>query len=268
MKNITKTGIVFLLANFLFLTPALTQPSNIQLKVVAEQANIRLKPDITSLIIYQAPLGSYLSLLEKEGEWYKVDFVSDEGEEGSGYVHESLVIMLEPEIDEEKKPEKTKKPVEIPEEKIKETDTPTKETQIVRPEKRSSVHLPAEFPPVQFALTGGGNILGSGDLNRGSEGLAGFYKDSLGATTEGTVSPLRLSYNFGAELNMALSPQISLGIGFDYLKGEKESRIELSKGTRKDIYTTRPEIRAFPLRFSFIYSPVTFFYLKAGFDYY
>lgn len=268
MFNINKILIVFFTVINLMLTGAVAQQKSIQLRVVAEQANIRLKPDITSLIIYQAPKGTYLSMLEKEGDWYKITFVSDEGEEGSGYVHESLVMIIEPEIEEEKKPEKIKKPAEKVEEKIEEQTPPVKETQTAPTQKRTPFEPPSVLPPIQIALNGGGVFLGGGDLNRGSEGLAGFYKDSLGATSAGTVSPLHLSYNLGVELNINLSPQLRLGIGLDYFKGDKESKIEIIKGTRKDLYITRPEIQAVPLRVSLIYFPANFFYLTAGIDYY
>jgi len=69
-----------------------------QLKVVAEMANIRLQPSITSIIIYQAPRDSRLKFIAKTGEWYQVEFQTEAGEKAQGYVHESLVVALDQEL--------------------------------------------------------------------------------------------------------------------------------------------------------------------------
>ncbi|MCD6193696.1 MAG: SH3 domain-containing protein, partial [Candidatus Aminicenantes bacterium] len=78
------------------LLQASPQNTSPRVKVVAEQANIRLRPSITSIIIYQAPQGSIFKLIAKEGEWYKIEFQTETGETSQGFVHESLVVRLEP----------------------------------------------------------------------------------------------------------------------------------------------------------------------------
>jgi len=71
------------------------QEKSTKLKVVAELANIRQRPDIGSIIIHQALQGMILESTGKEGEWYIVKIKSDEGDITFGYVHESLVNVLE-----------------------------------------------------------------------------------------------------------------------------------------------------------------------------
>ena len=72
-----------------------SQETLIKLKVVNELANLRLKPDIGSGIVFQAPRGTVLDSKGKEGEWFLVDFGPEEGEKISCYVHESLVVVIQ-----------------------------------------------------------------------------------------------------------------------------------------------------------------------------
>src|SRR4030043_2035257 len=67
----------------------------IKLRVAAEQANIREKPDIMSAILQQLPEGATLEAERKEGEWYAVLVEKEEGGFILGYVHESLVMVIE-----------------------------------------------------------------------------------------------------------------------------------------------------------------------------
>ena len=92
------------------------QDSQTKLKVVSEQANIRIAPDIGSTIIHLAPQGSVFTSLGKEGEWYQIRYLPEIGDAITGYVHESLVLEiirlpLEKVV---KPPEKKAKPVVKP----------------------------------------------------------------------------------------------------------------------------------------------------------
>lgn len=244
---------IFLLG-FIFLISASTQAQKppLKLKIVTEQANIRLKPDIGSIIIQQVPQGTILESSGKEDEWYRIKIKTAEAEVVSGYVHESLVIVISP------APEKGKKEKRKKQEETLETQAPP--------------IIPPSYQPPEYAydlfLSVGGSFISSGDLNKGAQGLANFYSDSLALKGKGNVKPARLSYIYGGELNFPLSSYFSLGLGVDYFLGEKESRVEFEKTSSTDIYITRPKFQALPLRLFISFYPLPYFYFKWGFEYY
>lgn len=247
---------IFLLG-FFFLISASTeaQKSPLKLKVVTEQANIRLKPDIGSIIIQQVPQGTIFESSGKEGEWYRIKMKTAEAEDVSGYVHESLVLLITPPPAKEKRKEAEEKEKK---EQTLETQTPL----IFHPP-----YQPAEYAFDLF-LYGGGSFISGGDLNKGAQGFADFYSHSLAIEGKGKVKPARLSYIYGGELSFPLSPYFSLGLGVDYFLGERESRVEFEKTSSTDIYITRPKFQALPLRLSLSFYPLPYFYFKWGFEYY
>jgi len=231
----------------------------LKLKVVTEQANIRQKPDIGSIIIYQVPMGTFLEYLGQEGEWYKVQLKSDEGETITGYVHESLIIAIRPIPKEE--PVKKEAPP-------KEQETESKEPQIISPPPVEPTQFKSSLSPVQISFSGGGNFFFGGDLNKGAQGLADLYEDLLSAQRNGEVRPAHLSYIAGGELIIRLHPSVFLGIGADYFKGKKESQVEFIKGSASYVFTTCPKIQAIPIKLTISYFPVPSFYIKSGIEYY
>ncbi len=260
-----KTFIFILGFFFIFSFYGKSQETPFKLKVVSEQANIRLKPDIGSIIIQQVPQETILESPGKEGEWYKIKIETDEPELAFGYVHESLVIVIRA------PPEKEEK--EIIEE-VEEPKKPEEEEEPVKPQIPPVIPPtpPPSFQPVQspfsLSFTGGGNYVHGGDLNSGAKGLADFYSDSLALEAEGQVRPARLSYIYGGELSFAFFPNLSLGIGIDYFLGEKESRVDFQGASTTDVYITKPKIWAVPLRLFLSYYPLPRFYFKAGVEYY
>lgn len=244
----------------LFLIFALSMPgqeARLKLKVVTEQANIRLKPDIGSIIIHQALKGAILESTGKENEWYQVIIKTIEGESAIGYVHESLVMEVGvPPREREKTPEKREK---IEEELPK--------TQADKPVAAAPSFV-APGGRITLSLSGGRKYFTGGDLNKGSEGLADSYEDDLGITRNGDVKPLHLSYIFGGEINFSLSSKFLVGLGFDYLFGKQESVVKFSKETSSDLFTTRPKVEAYPLRLCLSFFPLPYLYFKSGIEYY
>lgn len=88
------------------------EAANLKLRVIAESAEIRMEPNLTSAVIKEAPSGAVLEAVSKKGEWYLINLPPDEsGFSVSGYVHQSMVEV----IGEEKIPEvKEEKPKGIP----------------------------------------------------------------------------------------------------------------------------------------------------------
>ncbi len=277
-KIITKACALLLAASLLFIAAARGEEVLRKLKVVTEQANIRLKPSIGSIIIKQVPEGTILESTGQEGEWYLIQLAPDELERVSGYVHESMVIIIEgppkeqeePEIIKEQKiirvPEETEKAEE--EEKIEETHV---QEPVITPPTQPFVTPPSSKPSkflFDLVFSGGGSFISGGDLNDGSQGFADYRGNILAVQPQGQAKPAHLSYILGGELTLALSSHFSLGIGVDYFLGERESVVEFPDDPSSETVTTHPKIQAVPLRLAISYYPVPSFYAKIGIEYY
>ena len=234
-----------------------TQDIPRKIKVVTEQANIRLRPDIGSVIIQQVPKGTILESWEKTGEWYKVRL--EEGQEKVfGYVHDSLVMLISPAPAEEDQ-DKTKQEIEE-----KETTEPT-QPRFVPPSLPPSKPSKPQF---YLNLSGGGSYVSGGDINAGAQGLADFYSEALTVEGAGDVDPVRLGLIYGAELSFPLLPKVFIGLGGDYFQSEETSRVEYSSSEAPDIFTTQPKIQALPLTAFISFYPTPSFFLKMGLEYY
>jgi len=259
---------IFIFALWLGLSSSLllsfdAQKFPFKLEVITEQANIREKPDIGSTIIRQVPRGTILESTKKTGEWYLVRLKVEEDQLLLGYVHESLVLRIEPV--QKKKEEVVLEEEEKPEEKVEKPEE--EKIQIVPP---STIAPVAEEPSEKkfiLSILGGGNYISGGDLNEGAEGFGEFYRNEL-QIEGGEAKPLHLGYIFGAELSFPLTSYLFLGFGADYFRGIKESSAEHSETTPGNSFTTRPEIQVLPFRISFSYYPVPFLFLKGGVEYY
>ncbi len=230
---------------------AASQDTVIKLKVVAEQANIRLEPDISSIIIRQVPQGTILNATEKKEGWFAVLLTPREGTTVSGYVHESLVILIEP-IPEKIIPPKEKeetKPVPIP--------------QTLEPDEAR------EKPPFHWtlAIKAGGNYLSGGDLNRGIIGFAGLYEDILAARRKGDVDPVHMGYIFGMDVTFSLSDSLSWGIGAEHFQGRNESTVEYSQGSSSSALLIQPNLQATPINLFLSFAPVPYLYVRGGISY-
>lgn len=266
---------IFIFALWLGLSSSLllsldAQKYPFKLEVVTEQANIREKPDIGSTIIRQVPRGTVLESTKKIGEWYLVRLKVKEDQLLLGYVHESLVLRIQPmeKIEEKiifKEEEKPEEKEETPEEIVEKPEE--EKIQIAPPPTVAPVAEEPSEKKFMLSLFGGGNYVFGGDLNEGSKGFAEFYRDEL-EIEGGKAKPLHLGYIFGAELSFPLSSHLFLGIGADYFRGSKESSAEHPEASAEKSFTTRPEIQALPFRISFSYYPLPFLFLKGGVEYY
>lgn len=103
-SRIKLTGIFLLF--FLILT---LQPATLKVKVIVDNASVKVKAEIFGDVLVVVSSGSILDVEEKQGEWYKVR-LEKEGSFISGFIHELFVE----EVKIEELPEKK---VEIPTEK-------------------------------------------------------------------------------------------------------------------------------------------------------
>jgi hypothetical protein len=221
------------------------QETLIKLRVVADQANIRLEPDISSIIIRQVPKGTILDATEKKEEWFAVQLTSKQGAAVSGYVHESLVIAVEP------PPKENKPPI-------------TPKIRPVEPEEESP------GAPFRFTLSFsvGGNYAQGGDLNTGIKGLADLYEDTLGIQGKGKISSVHLGYVVGMEVSFPLSRIFSWSLGAEHFQGKNSSQVNYSQGSSFSTLRIVPKFCAIPLHVSLSFSPVPELYIKGGISYY
>ena len=148
----------------------------IKLRVTAEQANIRERPDITSAILQQLPQGTILEAERKEGEWYAVPVEKAEGGIILGYVHESLVVSL------------GAPPPSRPREPTREKEPPAARARVSPPPIESQTKR-----QVEVAVWIGARHASVGDLNDGADGLARYYESQLLAASEGNVGKIHFS---------------------------------------------------------------------------
>ncbi len=253
----------FLSLQFLAFAAVLT-PDPVKLRVATEQANIREKPDITSVILLQVREGSVLEAEGKEGEWYAVRIEQPEGTIITGYVHESLVTVIEPpQPDENAVAVKEKKPPEKPEPRAK-PPLP------VPPQSLPPAPSPPPKPkPEHFSLSvwWGARRAGVGDLNEGAKGLAELYASDLGVPFDGKVKELHTGFVAGGEIQLPLGSNFYFAAGAEYFSTEASSTITFSQKELRPVYLTTPGARAIPLSLSVLFYPVRFFNLRAGLEY-
>lgn len=252
---IVKRATFFLLVSLILFTSLLfslsDQAQKIRLKVVSEQANIRLKPDIGSEMVWQVPQGSELEAERKEGEWFQVVVTRPDGSRLLGYVHESLVEVVEAGV-------VSRLPVQPV---ITRLETPPLAPRAAAPTQKKTA-------PIDFMLTvmAGGLYLSPGDLNQAAEGVTSYYLAELNSGRQAPPSGLHLVWTYGLDCFFPLSRQIFLGLGFDYLQGSKDSAVSFSQEGFDYRIIARPGIRGLALRLSIVYYPVDIFYIRAGFE--
>ncbi len=229
-----------------------------KLRVTAEVANIRQKPDIGSAIAYQVPRDAILTAVSREGDWYLVRTTTEDGRTVTGYVHISLVTVAEQGVPEENPaPPRTGVPPVEPAPPSRKTFPPVSTVSVYSPEAKFGL-----------ALLGGGAYVLGGDLNSAAQGQADLLGNILGVAGSPAVSPVHIGYVFGGEFSVPLADRISLGLGLDYLRSQRESIVLYLKGNKRFATITRPEMHAYPIRAFILYSPLRAFYIKLGLEYY
>jgi len=144
-----------------FLLIGNAEASIYKLRVSVATANIRLKPSLESTVISRAPHGAILNAEEKIGEWYKIKLPPDEqGIVLTGYIHQSIVEVLEETKEEIKREEKSKEvtPKPIPEPVVKEE----------RPIKAKPQYIPkrAQRRNLAFSFYSSYGIVSMSDVNK------------------------------------------------------------------------------------------------------
>lgn len=207
----------------------------IQIRVTVEQANVRLKPDLNSMVISKVPLGVVLKALQKSGEWYHINLPPDEsGFVVSGYIHASTVEEI------------SYQPGEKPAEKTERVSPPEKEAE--RPPERYAPPPPPPPEPRQEPSSyqesagmkmgvglragyGGSGLMFGGQFNlilmknlgicveglyfsQSEEGSSAFLEDGGLSPGKTSVIPIKLSIQGRFPLSSQLTPYILAGAGY------------------------------------------------------
>jgi len=224
------------------------EPARLVVKVTAEQAILREKPDIGSAMLQQVPGGTLLEADRKEGEWYLVRYTLEDGAVIAGWIHESLVSLVSGTASRTTPPPPAKRPVE---------------------RKTIPAGEAATAPPsVVLAVSSGGNYVAGGDLNVGLKGIADYYGAVLGVSPTPKPGSLHLTYILGAEVSFAIVPRLWLGLGVDFFRGEHTNLLEYETSEVPDVLETTGRVRAIPVKLSLTYYPASSLYLKAGAGWY
>lgn len=265
------------LATLLALAAAALAGQVIQLKVTAEIANIRQKPSISSLIVRQIPEGGLLQASRKEGEWYLVSLEPDEIGTTAGYVHESLVLPLGESPTPPAKKKRIVEQVAPPRPKPAEAETVAPPDRAVTPRRDEPAAREPEYEPAPAAASGDDDMRPSivlsagllsmavGDLNDGAQGLADYYGFQLEASADGTIAPLRWTFPFEGEVRIPLGSGFAVTAGGGYAGSSKLSSIAYAKTGQVNTFDTTPGFSIIPIKAGILFSPVPYFYAKAGF---
>jgi len=257
-KGRLKTSLIFL--SLLFLVPGLNAEEDaFRIRVVADQANIRLSPDIGSIIIKQVPKGTILESQGKSGEWYRVR-LTEKDKPADGFVHESLVTLMEPSVLPE---QETEREVSFQPEKSEEPvpSVPPPPPPPPKPSRPSG-------PRFDIRIKGGGIYTNGGDINRGAQGFESYIREDREIPGEGEVKAAHIGTILGGEFGFQFLPNLYLYAGADQFLVKKESHVELQDEPSPLFLTTRPEIKAFPIHISLAYYLGSHLYVKAGISYY
>ena len=244
--------IIFLAALFSFFISGLLC-DELKIKVIVDNANIRLKPNFESQVIQQVQLGIILQSLGKLKEWYRVNLPPDEdGIIISGFIHRDFVQEIQEKVEEMTKVEE-KKPMIFPPPLQKPTISKRAEAQIEKEMKpkaakrrNNSIKVRANYfsPSEQsFKNMYGGGITIGGEINIKIWKFIGLWlignhyskKGSLPFTKESTEMTL-IPIGGGLKLRFqsgVINPYIGIGpVIYIY---EEKNPIGAAKGSKAGI---------------------------------
>src|SRR5512143_1430615 len=208
------------------------QARTTRLTVTADQANLREKPDIGSSIVQAIPSGTVLEADRKDGEWYYVRYTLEDGGVIGGWIHESLVTVVE-------KGAGAERPAEKP---VPRTPATGRERG-PRPPRTGGIK-PPEFRtgaiPLEFSVSAGVATLAPRDLNDATRGDVDWYAASSGLVSAQEPDLLHIAGVIGFELSYRFSPQLSFGVGADYLRGSNADRVDLVSTEAAGTVSTKP----------------------------
>jgi hypothetical protein len=226
-----------------------TAGRTIKVKVTAEQANLREKPDIGSGIVQQIPEGTVLDADRKEGEWFFVRYTLEDGGVIGGYIHESLVEV----VGQGTAPAPTERAA---------PRTPSLDERIAAANRRD--RGPVGAAGLELSVSAGAGWIAPRDLNDGARGFADYRSAFLGLPASDTIGSLHMVAAAGVELSYRASRWLAVGVGAEYVRGGNRSRVGFTDGTFSETLETRPLVSAIPVKFGVRFYPGRGFYIRGA----
>ncbi len=245
---------ILLVGASLFAATQATPARPAKIKVTAEQANLREKPDIGSGIVQQIPEGTVLEADRKEGEWFFVRYTLEDGGVIGGWIHESLVEAVEAAG---LTPATARRPAE-------EAPRPA-------PAGRPRPARPAAAVsgPLEFSVSAGMGMISPRDLNDGARGYAGWFGASLGVPAPAEPAVLRHGLLARVELAYRVSPRLAVGLAADHLRASRGTDLDFSypfglDDPATETLTVRPSVRGVPVMLTVRFYPGPGLYLRGA----
>ena len=247
-------GIGLVLGAALFAAAQVTPARPMKIKVTAEQANLREKPDIGSGIVQQIPEGTVLEADRKEGEWFFVRYTLEDGGVIGGWIHESLVEVV---------PAAAPPPAAKPAARSGETAAPPQERR-PGPVRIEKLDFSTGSFPLEISFSAGAAGVSPNDLNNGAQGFADMRAAGLGAPAPRDVDPLQLAILAGFELTYRVSPRLAIGLGADLMSGSGRDELVTSGELLEETVAVRPGVRAVPVKLVARYYPGAGIYIRGA----
>jgi len=247
------------------------QTSSFKLRVTEEVANIRQSPDIRSPIIIQVVQNTLLYGLKREGEWYLVTWADEAGTWRTGYIHASLVTIVEGGSASQEKQEKKEEIAEIQKEKKAEPEIPrTEQVQRPLPEKKEPEKKPSASlsqPKKQgfrLNLAPGLEFLSLSQINDSRTGLASLIGDLLNSQQKETLPPFHWMPAGSLELQIPLNSLFSAIFQASGISAHRKNTIAYNTPVVQSSLFLESKLQALPLSFLLSFNPWSFLSLAAG----
>jgi len=212
----------------LFFLGEIGEAAKLKLRVIVQTPDVRLKPDINSVVIAKIPIGTILESEGKTGSWYKINLPPDEnGFVVSGYINQNAVNVIE---DIKEVPEKKtfKEPPIAKEEKIEELPIKTPPL----PPSPPPSELPRGKVGISFKLSGGMgySLNGAGDLETvrgGTQDILESIEDLTGYSSIFDWKRLSFIPDFKADIIINFMPNFGIGFGSGLITATSKVRYSI-----------------------------------------
>lgn len=255
IRTVLPVLLILAIGTGLFATPLGAQDRPTKLKITAEQANLREKPDIGSSIVQQIPEGTVVEADRKVGEWYFVRYTLEDGGVIGGWIHESLGEVIEA---------GTIARTEREKEQEQEAAPARRRSRPIRIGKIEMPELDTGGIPLEFAFSAGFGYVAPRDLNRGTRGYADWTAAEHGIAAPPDVGVLHFAYLFGFEVTYRVTPRLAVGLGADYMRTVNKDRSAYEDPAFAETLVTKPAARTVPFKLIARYYPGAGFYFRGG----